>query len=272
MTENLRYGQAYHFSPVKIHLDFSEHGETPSHGFDRAIEMCNGAGICRKRTSGTMCPSFMVTRDETHSTRGRANALRAALSGQLPVSDFTSQRMYEVMDLCIECKACKAECPSSVDMAKIKFEFLAHYHREHGIPLRTRLFANIGRLGRLSSGPLAPMANWLLQNGATRVLMDKSLGIDRRRTLPGFARVPFDKWFRGRDRAPVREHEKGRSCVLLNDVFHNHSYPQVAIAAVEVLEAAGISVTLAGVKDEARPYISKGMVEKARAIAKETVS
>jgi FAD/FMN-containing dehydrogenase len=136
MTENLRYGADYTVIPLKEHIDFSE-----DQGFYRAVEMCNGAGICRKRTTGTMCPSFMVTREEEHSTRGRANALRAAFSGTLPAEEFTSPRMYEVMDLCVECKACKAECPSSVDMTKIKFEFLAQYYDKHGVPARANLFA-----------------------------------------------------------------------------------------------------------------------------------
>jgi Fe-S oxidoreductase len=109
-----------------------------------------------------MCPSFMVTREEEHATRGRANALRAAMSGQLPKSEFTSERMYQVMALCVSCKACKAECPSSVDMAKIKTEFLAQYHDAHGVPLRDRLFANITPLSRLGGGAFAPLANWTL--------------------------------------------------------------------------------------------------------------
>jgi hypothetical protein len=154
MTENLRYGEAYHVIPLRPRLDFSEHiaqvgnppEPTPGQGFDRAVEMCNGAGVCRKLSSGTMCPSFMVTREEMHSTRGRANALRAAISGRLPPGELTSPRMYEVMELCIECKACKAECPSAVDMAKLKFEFLARYHEAHDLPLRDRFFANAGRL------------------------------------------------------------------------------------------------------------------------------
>ena len=120
ISENLRYGEKYSVIDVEEQYDFSA-----EQGFHRAVEMCNGAGVCRKTSAGTMCPSFMATREEEHSTRGRANALRAALSGQLDAKEFTSKRMFEVMDLCIECKACKAECPSAVDMAKIKFEFLA---------------------------------------------------------------------------------------------------------------------------------------------------
>ena len=108
--------------------------------------MCNGVGVCRKKLEGTMCPSYMATRDEEHSTRGRANALRAVLSGKVPQADFAGRRLYEVMDLCLECKGCKAECPSNVDMAKMKYEFLHHYYSVNGLPLRNRLFGHIAQL------------------------------------------------------------------------------------------------------------------------------
>ena len=121
--------------------------------------MCNGVGACRKTLEGTMCPSYMATREEEHSTRGRANALRAALSGVLPLEELTSKRLYNVLDLCLECKACKAECPSNVDMAKLKSEFLDRYNRARGLPLRARLFGNISTLSGLGSF-FAPLSNW----------------------------------------------------------------------------------------------------------------
>ena len=152
--------------------------------------MCNGAGICRKRTEGTMCPSFMATREEEHSTRGRANALRAALSGTLPHDELTSERMFEVMDLCIECKACKAECPSSVDMAKIKIEFLATYYDRHRLPLRSRLFADIGRASRLLAGPLAGAVNRLVAPAPVRRLLERFAGISARAPCLRSAAVP----------------------------------------------------------------------------------
>ncbi|HSM55180.1 MAG TPA: FAD-linked oxidase C-terminal domain-containing protein [Candidatus Sulfomarinibacteraceae bacterium] len=266
MTENLRYGPAYNVISLHEHLDFSE-----DQGFHRAVEMCNGAGICRKRTTGTMCPSFMVTREEEHSTRGRANMLRAALSGRLPAEELTSQRMYEVMDLCIECKACKAECPSSVDMAKIKFEFLAHYHEANGTPLRARLFGDIARLSRLSSGPLAPLANRAIQNGAVRALMEKTVGISRRRSLPPFAREPFTAWFQ-KHHAQRSSQYALKPVVLFNDTFNTYNDPHVAIAATEVLQAAGYDVVLPGHRCCGRPMISKGLVDQARAAARDTVS
>jgi Fe-S oxidoreductase/FAD/FMN-containing dehydrogenase len=278
MDQNLRYGETYQLMPLTPNLDFGEHtseeagGNTPLAGFDRALEMCNGAGICRKRTTGTMCPSFMVTRDETHSTRGRANALRAALAGLLPPSEITSPRMYEVMDLCIECKACKAECPSSVDMAKIKFEFLAQYQRRHGTSLRTKLFGHISGISRLSSGRLAPMANFGLQNGLVRASLEKGLGISAKRKLPPIARVSFLDWHHEHSQTRPATGPTRGEIVLLNDPFHTYNYPHVAIAATEFLEAAGFEVLLPGVKDDARPFISKGMVTEARSAARDAIN
>ena len=146
LTQHLRYGPQYRTWEPRTLLDFSERG-----GFAGAVEMCNGVGVCRKTLEGTMCPSYMATKDETHTTRGRANALRAVLSGKVPPAEFTGQRLYEVMDLCLECKACKSECPANVDMAKMKYEFLYHYHRANGLPLRNRLFGHISALSAVGS-------------------------------------------------------------------------------------------------------------------------
>jgi FAD/FMN-containing dehydrogenase/Fe-S oxidoreductase len=269
MTENLRFGADYDVISIVEHLDFSE-----DQGFHRAVEMCNGAGVCRKKTTGTMCPSFMVTRDEEHSTRGRANALRNALSGTLPSQELTSERMFEVMDLCIECKACKAECPSSVDMAKIKFEFLSQYYEKHSVSLRTRVFADIAAWSRISSGALAPLVNWTLRTGLVRWGLERFLGITRQRTLPEFARHPFSHWFKHRQNGGSTPSDKPGSrgkVVLFNDTFNNYNYPQVAIAATEVLEAAGFEILLSGHKCCGRPMISKGLVGKARRAAQDTV-
>ncbi|NUM48681.1 MAG: 4Fe-4S dicluster domain-containing protein, partial [Anaerolineales bacterium] len=263
---NLRYQEA--FKPIQLHehLDFSS-----DQGFMRAVEMCNGAGICRKPGGGTMCPSFMVTREEEHTTRGRANALRAAMTGRLPTDELTSPRMFEVMDLCVECKACKAECPSSVDMAKIKFEFLAHYYEKHPVPLRSKMFAEIARTSRLASGPLAPLVNAMLGNGWVRKGLEKFVGISRQRTLPEFAREPFTQWFAKRQRKSLNTSKVTDNVVLFNDTINTYNTPSVAIAATEVLEAAGFEVTLPGHFCCGRPMISKGLLEKAREAARETV-
>ena len=273
MTENLRYGDSYEIIPLTPHIDFSEHepsatDTTPSGGFNRAVEMCNGAAVCRKRTIDTMCPSFMVTGEEMHSTRGRANLLRAALSGVLPPSEFTGQQMWEAMDLCIECKACKAECPSAVDMAKIKFEWLAHYYDVHGAPLRAKLFADFGRFAKLGSGVMAPLANWGANLGLVRSGMEKFLGISKKRQLPPFARHAFMTWFNRQSSIP-----NGQSAVVLFvDPLTNYNYPHIGIAATELLTAVGFTVIAVPVADDGRPAISKGFVDKAKAAARDIVA
>ena len=263
MGDNLRYGEAYNVIPLQAELDFSD-----EQGFHRAVEMCNGAGVCRKNTTGTMCPSFMVTREEEHSTRGRANALRAAMSGLLPTSELTSERMYDVMDLCIGCKACAAECPSSVDMGKIKVEFLAQYYRANGTPLRARLFGHIAALSRMGSGPLAPLANATMRHPLARAIMERTLGVSRERTLPAFAPESFTSWFRKRG-APQGT---AKQVVLFNDSFNTWNEPHIAIAATEVLEALGYEVLLPGHRCCGRPMMSEGLVEDARRAALDVVS
>jgi len=258
MTEHLRYGPEYRTWEPETLLDFSAQG-----GFAAAVEMCNGIGVCRKKLEGTMCPSYMATLDEEHSTRGRANALRAVLSGRVPAADFTGRRLYEVLDLCLECKACKAECPANVDMAKLKYEFLAHYYRRHGLPLRNRLFGGIHRLARWGSA-LAPLSNWLARSAPHRWLLERLAGIDRRRPLPAFARESFEGWF-GRHRA---EGDGARgSVVLFHDTFNTYQTPEVAIAATRLLEAAGYRVILPDRRCCGRPMISKGMLAEARELA-----
>jgi FAD/FMN-containing dehydrogenase/Fe-S oxidoreductase len=260
MTENLRYGPRYRARQVKTYFSFAREG-----GFDRAVELCNGAGVCKKKLEGTMCPSYMVTREEEHSTRGRANALRAAITGHLPADALTSRRMYEVLDLCLECKGCKAECPSNVDLAKLKYEFLAHYYAAHGTPLRARLFGHIALLSRLGCA-LAPLSNWVLGSAPARFALEKIAGVDRRRRLPPFARPTFEQWFAARNGA-VSKGERDL-VVLFHDTFMTYNEPQIGRAAVAVLEAAGFHVILAEKRCCGRPMISKGMVERARANAR----
>ena len=268
-TSNLRFGTAYNVISIQEHLDFSD-----DKGFHRAVEMCNGAGICRKITTGTMCPSFMATREEEHSTRGRANALRAALSGSLSAEAFTNKRVYKTMDLCVSCKACQTECPSSVDMSKIKFEFLAHYYKKHGVPLRAKLFGDIHTLSRLNSGFPAPIVNWLAENGFVRWGLEKFVGISRRRTLPKFTTEPFTRWFKYRQKVspPQSPPKRGKIVALFNDTFHTYNYPHIAIAATEVLEAAGFTVVLPGHRCCGRPMMSKGLVKQAKRAAQETLA
>jgi len=261
LTENLRYGPSYQAASPDTHLDF-----TTDHGYDGAVEMCNGMGACRKQDD-TMCPSYMVTKEEEHSTRGRANLLRAVLSGTLPHHTMTSRRLYQALDLCLECKACKSECPSGVDMAKLKYEFLGRFHQAHGLPLRARIFAYINPLSRLGCR-IAPLANWGVRNPLVRFMLHHFLGIHRKRKLPPLERVPFPTWFSRRKES--RSAPKG-TVVLFNDTFMNFNYPTVGIAAVELLEGAGFEVVLANAKCCARPMISKGLLKKAKEHARYNV-
>lgn len=256
MTANLRFGADYRVRPIKTFLSFKREG-----GFDRAIEQCNGAAVCKKKLEGTMCPSYMVTRDEEHSTRGRANALRAAINGTLPEEALTSARMHEVFDLCLECKGCKAECPSNVDVAKLKYEFLAQYYARHGTPLRARLFGDVERLSRLGSA-FAPLSNWVAASPPSRWLMHRLLGIHRKRRLPPFARETFPRWFARRTGA--RPPATRGQVVLFDDTYMRYNYPEIGKAAVAVLEAAGFEVLLADRKCCGRPLISKGLIRQAQ--------
>jgi len=261
MTENLRYGPEYRTLSINTHYDFSREG-----GFATAVELCNGAGVCRKQNEGTMCPSYMVTLEDKHSTRGRANLMREILSGKLPADDFTGKELYDTLDLCLECKGCKAECPSNVDMAKLKYEFLAHYNEEHGTPLRSSMFANIHATSKVAA--LWPaLANWTLSNSLVREALDRFVGIDARRKLPSFAPQTFESWFAKRDKSEIRHRQSEivGKVVLFHDTFINYNYPDIGKAAAQLLEAAGYEVRLAeNRKCCGRPMISKGLAEEAR--------
>ena len=269
MSENLRFGAGYEAASPITMLDFSQ-----DLGYGGAVEMCNGMGACRK-TTGTMCPSFMATKEEEHSTRGRANLLRAVLSGALPGETLASPRLHQALDLCLECKACKAECQTGVDMAKLKYEFLDRYNAAHGVPLRASVFANINALSRLGSR-LAPLSNWASRVPLGKLLLHRFLGIHSRRPMPPFARPSLPSWFKGRT---ASSGGTAGTVVLFNDTFMNYSYPQVGIAAVELLERAGFRVALASPSASSRsdavccgrPMISKGLLERARANARHNV-
>ena len=261
--QNLRLSPQTRNVEPQTHLDFSAEG-----GFAGAIEQCNGQGTCRKMDGG-MCPSFMVTHDEEHSTRGRANLLRMAISGVLPPEALTGDRVSDALDLCIGCKACASECPSGVDMAKLKYEVLSLRHQAHGLPLRSRLFGHMGALSRVGSAT-APLSNVLARTPPARWLLHRLLGVHRERPLPEFQRQTFRRWFAGRRQAPGAS-PRG-DAVLFDDTFTQFHHPEVGRAATRVLEALGYRVVLAerwGCCG--RPAISNGMLGVARAQAQRTV-
>jgi FAD/FMN-containing dehydrogenase/Fe-S oxidoreductase len=261
MTSNLRYGAAYETPTPVTFFDYSEHG-----GMGRSVEMCSGLGACRKTLEGTMCPSYMATREEKHSTRGRANTLRLAMAGRLGDARLGDREVYEVLDLCLECRACKAECPVGVDVARFKGEFLAGYWERNGMPLRTRVVGNVRRVSEWSSR-LAPIANAVTGSSLGRWLNEHLLGIDRRRTPPRFVRDTFARRFARRKSA----NGNSQSAILFNDTFTNFNHPEIGMAAADVLAAAGVGVQLAPHGCCGRPLISQGLLEPARQAAQANV-
>lgn len=258
LTSNLRFGAGYQTPNPRTWFDYSEYG-----GMSGAIEMCSGVGACRKKLSGTMCPSFMATRDEAHSTRGRANALRLAMTGRLNESGLGDEGVYEVLDLCLECRACRAECPVGVDVARLKSEFLADYWKRHGTPLRARSLGNIHRLSVWGSR-FAPLSNWIAASRPARWLNERALGLDARRELPAWRRQTFQQWFAQNS---GKRPSTGNAVTLFNDTFTNHYDPEVGVAALEVLERGGCAVNVARPACCGRPLISQGLLSEARASA-----
>ena len=258
LTANLRYGARYSASTPPTFFDFD------SGGFAGAVEMCSGLGACRKTLEGTMCPSYMATRDEQHSTRGRANMLRLTIAGRLGEAGLGDRGVYDTLDLCLECRACKAECPVGVDVARFKSEFLADYWHRHGTSLDARVLGNAHRAAVWGSR-FAPLSNWIAQSLPGRVLNEHLVGIDRRRRLPRFERRTLAR--RLHVRTGARDAAAEPDALLFNDTFTNHYDPAIGEAAVDVLAAAGVRTTLAANHCCGRPQISKGLLSSAREMA-----
>ncbi len=268
--DNLRLSPSTVNRKPTTYLDFSADGSLA-----QAVELCNGQGACRK-LDGTMCPSYMVTKDEEHSTRGRANLLRQALNGVLPAEELSGERIHAALDLCVECKACRAECPSGVDMAKLKYEVLTKYHEAHGLSMRDRAFAHINAAAR-AGNRAAPLLNALAALRPLRALLERTGGVHRERDLPKLARESFPRWH---DRHTKRRAKSQRAdtdaprgdAVLFDDTFTDYFHPEVGRAATAVLEALGYRVRL--VKQAGccgRPAISRGMLGTARDWARRNV-
>jgi FAD/FMN-containing dehydrogenase/Fe-S oxidoreductase len=280
-----RYKPGYHVDQIDTALDWSDWG-----GLGPAVEMCNNNGHCRKFDAGTMCPSYRVTRDEKHLTRGRANTLRLALSGQLDADAFTSQELYDTMALCVGCKGCKRECPTGIDMARMKTEFLHHYGRRHGVSLRQRLIAWLPRYAPGVSR-FASAANFLAALPGVPFVLEKVLGFSRSRSLPRWSThavsSPSDssgtEHQQTANQHQVHQQEADqnkahrREVVLLADTFNRWFEPENINAAIDVLEAAGYTVRLGAGPDGERPlccgrtFLASGLVEQARHEARRTI-
>ncbi len=251
LTQNLRYGAGYQTPNPPTYFDYSEYG-----GFGGAVDMCSGLGACRKKLDGTMCPSYMATHEEADSTRGRANVLRLAMVGQLGEAGLTQQGVKETLGLCLECRACKAECPVGVDMAKYKSEFLAAYYGQHGTPLQARLLGNVNQLARW--GSLVP---WLAN--ASMDWMKSLAGVHPNRSLPPLAGTTWESAMGTKAATAVS------GPLLFKDTFTNSFQPETGVAAAAVLSAAGLPATLAPNVCCGRPLISQGLLKQATSLAEQ---
>lgn len=251
LEENLRMSPEVTPLNIPTMYDFSKEG-----GFALAADLCNGNGMCRKR-EGLMCPSFQAYGDEFHSTRARAQGLRAILNGRLPADAFTGYDLHHVLEYCLECKGCKTECPSQVDMAKMKAEFLYHYQEKHGYSLRSKLFAHLATINRLAS-PFAAAFNRLNNSWLGRKAL-KWLGIAPQRPLPALTRKRFSQIHK-----PEKQKIVPNSVVLLIDTYTEFNHPEIGFAALKVLQSLGHHVICPAWHCCGRPLISKGFLKQAK--------
>jgi len=253
ITSHLRFGAGYETPNPVTFFDYSDHG-----GYGRAVEMCSGVGLCRKKREGTMCPSYMVTHDEAHSTRGRANVLRLAMTGRMGEAGLSDAGVHEVLDLCLECRACKSECPVGVDVAKFKSEFLAGYWERHGLSASAQIFGHARSAAEWGSR-LAPLSNAIAGSRPAKWLAETAFGIDRRRELPRFTRRTLRRRLAGH-----RSAIEAPKAVLFADTFTEFENPEIGVAAVAVLDASGLGARLAPNVCCGRPLISQGLLREAR--------
>jgi FAD/FMN-containing dehydrogenase/Fe-S oxidoreductase len=269
MTDNLRDAALPPAPPIRTRLSFEVVG-----GMRGAADRCMNIGLCRKSATGVMCPSYMATRQEEHATRGRANALVRALSEPDPKAALGDERLHEILDLCLMCKACKSECPLGVDMASLKAEALSHHHDNHGVPLRSRLFGGIRWLNRLGSAT-APLSNLPSRFRPLRRIMQRTVGITAERPLPTYRRRNLVHWFR-RHAAPAGGAPPQGELTFLADSFTTFTEPRIGQAAIELLQRAGWLIRLESRGCCGRASFSKGLLDdakrKARSLAATLVS
>ncbi len=256
MDNNLRIDPSY-----KVQKNDFVYKYRTDHSFEGLVHNCSGVGVCRNHFGGTMCPSFRATSDEEHSTRGRANALRLAMSGQMGFDGLTDPKVLETMDLCLSCKACKSECPSNVDMSKLKSEVLQKKYDEGKISLREKAILHNASMVKMLSGWVAPIVNFGQGTWAFRWMAEKFLGIDRRRVLPDYASQTLVAWYH----KAYKPQSTGKKIALFADTYINHHDTDLGRAAIRLLDACGYEVVLLDVGCCQRPRISNGFLNAAKA-------
>lgn len=262
MDVYLRYEENQTTAEFETIMDFSDTG-----GILRAAEKCNGSGDCRKThlSGGTMCPSYMATRSEKDTTRARANILREMLTRSTHKNPFSHQEIYEVMDLCLSCKGCASECPSNVNIASLKAEFLHQYYQSHGIPLRSKAIANVGKLNQL--GAIWPGLTNVFLNGAASGLSKKILGMAPQRSLPPLHKTTLRKWYQ-RNQANLKPASPSKGSVyFFCDEFTNFLDTDIGIKAFQLLSRLGYEVQMPQHAESGRAHISKGLLKEARQMA-----
>ncbi|MGZ2368335.1 FAD-binding and (Fe-S)-binding domain-containing protein [Ancylomarina sp. YFZ004] len=264
MNTHLRYNNNQETKELKTYFDFSADG-----GIIRSAERCNGSGDCRNThlTGKSMCPSYQASLDEKNTTRARANLLREFLTYSEKENPFNSQEVYDILDLCLSCKACKSECPSNVDMAKLKAEFLQHYYQSNGIPLRTRLIANISKINQL--GGIAPKVyNYVNQHPKLGKLIKKQLGFAQERSIPKLHETTLKSWTKKQNSVSI---EKLKRVYFFADEFTNFNDTDIGIKAIQLLERLGYEVIIPKHLESGRTYLSKGLVKQAQSIANKNI-
>ncbi|MDR2911007.1 MAG: FAD-binding protein [Bacteroidales bacterium] len=261
ITQNMRVVPNRPAPEFETVFDFSN-----NKGFLRSIEKCNGSGDCRKSEiiGGNMCPTFMATRDEDKSTRGRANILREFLSKGRQSDSFKHDEIYAILDLCISCKACKAECPSNVDMAKLKAEFLQNYYYIKGIPLRSRLVAYLPELNKLAV-TVRPISNFLMNT----LLFKKAIGFSTKRSIPKLSGITLNRW--AKNGVPVLKTKSKGKVYVFNDEFTNFNESDIGIKAILLLSRLGYEVKVPVHMASGRTFLSKGLVRTSKKIATRNV-
>jgi FAD/FMN-containing dehydrogenase/Fe-S oxidoreductase len=267
MNTMLRYVPGQHTPVFKTIFRFNKQNIL------QHAEQCNGSGDCRKTalSGGTMCPSFMATRNEKDTTRARANILREFLTNSEKLNRFDHKEIYDVMDLCLSCKGCKSECPSNVDVAKLKAEFMQHYYDANGVPFRSKLIANFSRSAKF--GAIAPgIYNFMMTNGVVSKMIKRFSGFAVKRSMPTMYKMTLLNWYKENQKSKNKNQKTGNQVYFFCDEFTNYNDTEIGIKAIQLLEKLGYEVIIPEHIESGRAWLSKGLIRKAKTIAEKNIA